>query len=41
VKLQKVAESAAAFLAIFVAVVITVGIIGRIAHWLAREAGLG
>jgi hypothetical protein len=31
----------AAFLAIFFAVVVTAGITGRIAHWLAREGGLG
>jgi len=30
-----------AFLAIFFAVVIAAGIIGRIARWLAKEAGLG
>jgi membrane protein required for colicin V production len=30
-----------AFLAIFFAVIIAAGIIGRIAHWLARAAGLG
>ncbi len=40
VKSDAVAESAA-FLGIFVAVVIAAGIIGRIARWLAREAGLG
>lgn len=40
VRSQAVAESAA-FLAIFFAVVIAAGIIGRIARWLAREAGLG
>ncbi len=40
VKSEPVAESAA-FLAIFFAVLIAAGIIGRIARWLAREAGLG
>jgi membrane protein required for colicin V production len=40
VKSDAVAESVA-FLAIFFAVVIAAGIIGRIARWLAREAGLG
>jgi membrane protein required for colicin V production len=40
VKSEAVAESAA-FVAIFFAVVIAAGIIGRIARWLAREAGLG
>ena len=40
VKSQALADSAA-FLAIFFAVVIAAGIIGRIARWLAKEAGLG
>ena len=40
VKSDAVAESVA-FLGIFVALVIAAGIIGRIARWLAREAGLG
>jgi membrane protein required for colicin V production len=40
VKSDAVAESVA-FLAVFFAVVIAAGIIGRIARWLAREAGLG
>jgi len=40
VKSEAVAEIMA-FLAIFFAVVIAAGIIGRIARWLAREAGLG
>jgi len=40
VKSEAVAEIMA-FLAIFFAVVIVAGIIGRIARWLAREAGLG
>lgn len=40
VKSELVAESVA-FLAIFFAVVIAAGIIGRIARWLASEAGLG
>jgi membrane protein required for colicin V production len=40
VKSDAVAECAA-YLAIFFAVVIAAGIIGRIARWLAREAGLG
>jgi membrane protein required for colicin V production len=39
VKSDAVAESAA-FLAVFFAVVIAAGIIGRIARWLAKEAGL-
>ncbi len=39
-KSDAVAESVA-FLAIFFAVVIAAGIIGRLARWLAREAGLG
>jgi len=40
VKSAPVAEIVA-FLAIFFAVVIAAGIIGRIARWLAKEAGLG
>lgn len=40
VKAQAVAESAA-FLAIFFGTVLAAGIIGRIARWLAKEAGLG
>jgi membrane protein required for colicin V production len=40
VKSMPVAEIVA-FLAIFFAVVIAAGIIGRIARWLAKEAGLG
>ena len=40
VKSQEVAEIVA-FLAIFFAVVIAAGIFGRIARWLAKEAGLG
>jgi membrane protein required for colicin V production len=40
VKSEAVAEIVA-FLAIFFAVVIGAGIIGRIARWLAKEAGLG
>jgi membrane protein required for colicin V production len=40
VKSAPVAEIVA-FLAIFFAVVIATGIIGRIARWLAKEAGLG
>jgi len=40
VKSEPVAEIVA-FLAIFFAVVIAAGMIGRIAHWLARAAGLG
>ncbi len=40
VKSEPIAESVA-FLAIFFAVVIAAGIIGRIARWLAKEAGLG
>ena len=40
VKSEAVAEIVA-FLAIFFAIVIAAGIIGRIARWLAREAGLG
>jgi membrane protein required for colicin V production len=40
VKSDAVAQSVA-FLAIFFAVVIVAGIIGRIARWLAHEAGLG
>jgi membrane protein required for colicin V production len=40
VKSEPVAESVA-FLAIFFAVVVAAGIMGRIARWLAREAGLG
>ena len=40
VKSEAVAESAG-FLAIFFGVVIAAGIVGRIAHWLARHAGLG
>jgi membrane protein required for colicin V production len=40
VKSDAVAQSVA-FLAIFFAAVIAAGIIGRIARWLAREAGLG
>jgi membrane protein required for colicin V production len=40
VKSQALAESVG-FLAIFFAVVIAAGIIGRMARWLAREAGLG
>jgi membrane protein required for colicin V production len=39
VKSDAVADSAA-FLGIFIAVVIAAGIIGRIVRWLAREAGL-
>ena len=40
VKSEPVAEIVA-FLAIFFAVVIAAGMIGRITHWLARAAGLG
>jgi len=40
VKSEAVAESVA-FLAIFFVAVIAAGIIGRIARWLAKEAGLG
>jgi len=39
VKSDAVAESAA-FIGIFIAVVITAGILGRIVRWLAHEAGL-
>jgi len=39
VKSEAVAESAA-FLGIFIAVVIAAGILGRIVRWLAHEAGL-
>ena len=40
VKSEPVAEIVA-FLAVFFAMVITAGIIGRIARWLAKEVGLG
>jgi len=40
VKSQEVAEIVA-FLTIFFAVVIAAGIVGRIARWLVKEAGLG